>query len=234
MDGFELNKVLGALLMSALIVLGIGNFANILYATDTPETPAFGVEVASSAATGSEAAAGPTVVDFGTLLAAADLAKGERTAKGKCASCHTFNKGGPNGTGPNLYGIVGAKVAHLDNFRYSSAMAAKGGAWGYPELYGFLEKPQAYLKGTAMSFAGLSRQNERIDVIAWLNAQSDSPLPLPAPLPTDAAAPSPAGLAPEGMGAPAEGEAAPSDGAMVPADAAPADHGGTHTTGDGH
>jgi cytochrome c len=111
-------------------------------------------------------------------LASADVKRGENSAK-KCAACHTFNKGGPTLVGPNLWGVVGRPKASEPGFNYSPALKAKGGNWTFDELYHFIANPRADIPGTAMTFPGIPRPNERADVIAYLNTLSDNPAPLP-------------------------------------------------------
>ena len=113
-----------------------------------------------------------------TLLASASVEKGQTIAK-QCQACHTFDKGGPNRVGPNLYGIVGRARGSHPGFNYSAAMKAKGGTWTYDELNKFLTHPQGYIPGTAMTFAGLSRETQRADVIDYLHTLADNPEPLP-------------------------------------------------------
>jgi cytochrome c len=113
------------------------------------------------------------------LLAKASAENGQAIAK-KCMACHDFTKGGPNKVGPNLWGIVGNKVAHLgDGFAYSDAMKNHGGTWDYDNLNDFIAHPNVHIKGTKMAFAGLKKPEERADVLAWLRQQADSPVPLP-------------------------------------------------------
>jgi cytochrome c len=188
MDSFEWNKIFMGVGFSALAVLGINELTGAIYHVEKPETAGFvvaGVEVAS--ATEAEAAGPAALPDFGTLLASADVAAGEAVA-GKCAQCHSWTKGGANKIGPNIYGIVGAKHAHLgDGFAYSAAMKAKSEEpWDYAALYLFFEAPAKAIKGTKMAFAGIKKSDERINLIAFLRTQADSPYPLPAPTPAAA------------------------------------------------
>ena len=111
-------------------------------------------------------------------MASASVEKGQATAK-QCQACHTFEKGGPNRVGPNLWGIVGRPRASEAGFNYSAAMKAKGGTWTFGELYAFLANPRGYIPGTNMTFAGLSRGQQRADVIDFLNKQSDKPMAMP-------------------------------------------------------
>jgi cytochrome c len=134
--------------------------------------------VQEHAPSGGQAAAPAAEEPIEKLLASADVGKGETAAK-KCAACHTFGKGEPNRVGPNLYGVVGRPKGTEGGFEYSAGMKAKGGNWTFEDLNHFLTKPQAFVQGTKMSFAGLPRASERADVIAFLNSKSDSPQPLP-------------------------------------------------------
>ena len=174
---FEMNKILGAVLASLLVVMGIHNFGNVIYSNEGPEEPAFSVEVAESGEAGAEAAA-EEEIDLAALLATGDVAKGEKVFK-KCASCHTTEAGGANKVGPNLHGIVGRNLGAADGFGYSSALTDMGGTWGYEELFGFLSNPKSYMKGTKMAFAGLKKPDQAADVIAFLKSVSPDAPALP-------------------------------------------------------
>jgi cytochrome c len=206
MDSFEVNKILGAVLGTLTFVLGLSIASEILFTPHAPAKQGYDLPAPVENAGGAPAAAAPAAEPIAVRLAKADPAKGEAAVK-QCASCHSFEKGGPNKVGPNLYGVVGNHHAHLEGFNYSAGMKGKSGEqWSFEAMDRFLENPKAAVPGTAMSFAGIKRPDQRADVIAYLNKNSDSPLPLPAP---DAAP------------APAEG-AAPAAGAPAPAPAAPA------------
>lgn len=152
------------------------------------------------------------------MLATADLAKGEKIAKA-CAACHSFDKGGPNGVGPNLWNTVGGKKDHMPGYAYSGALLAQGGdKWTYAELNKFLYKPKEYAPGTKMSYAGLKKPTDRADLIAWLRTKADAPIPLPSEAEIAAEAPPPVV---EDAAAPEEGTA--TDPAAPAADPAPAD-----------
>ena len=135
-------------------------------------------EAAHTPAIGTPAKKAPADPAVAVALASADAAKGEKLVRSKCKSCHTWNKGGRNGVGPNLWGVVGRKKATVGGFSYSSAMKAAGGDWSFAEMYTFLKRPSAKVKGTKMTYR-LRKYKQRADVIAFLRTQTDTPLPLP-------------------------------------------------------
>ncbi|MGE3868589.1 MAG: cytochrome c family protein, partial [Pseudorhodoplanes sp.] len=155
------------------------------------------------------------------LLAASDPAKGEAVAK-QCSACHTFNKGGPNRVGPNLWGIVNRQVATEAGFNYSAAMKAKGGTWTYDTLNKFLQNPKAFVPGTAMGYAGLARGTQRADLINYLHTLADNPGPLPKAAAAPAPAPQPQATAPAAAPAAPPAPPAVAPAAPAPAPAAPA------------
>ena len=179
----ENYKIYGAILGTALMAFGLKELSGVIYHAETPEKPGFLIEVAE-AGTGGEATAGggeQPAVSLGTLLASADAAKGQAVAKA-CAACHDFTKGGPNKVGPNLYGVVMRKHASHAGFTYSAAMAAKSSEdWTYEALNEFIKSPKTAVKGTKMAFAGLKKDGDRANLVAYLASLSDSPVPFPAP-----------------------------------------------------
>jgi cytochrome c len=178
MNSFELNKVLGAILGTCLVLLALNIAAGALFAPEKPAKPGYAIAV-KTLGEGENPAAKAPEEPIEKLLASASVEKGEATAK-QCQACHTFNKGGPNRVGPNLWGIVGdERGKDRGGFNFSAAMKAKGGKWTYDELNKFLANPRGYIPGTAMTFAGISRAQQRADVIGFLRTLSDSPLPLP-------------------------------------------------------
>jgi cytochrome c len=180
MDSFELNKIMGAILGTCLVLLVTNFTAGAIFAPKVPEKPGYEIAVKGSEGEGAKggAPAAAAAEPIEKLLQTASAEKGATAAK-KCAACHTFEKGGPNRVGPNLWGVVDRDRASEAGFNYSAAMKAKGGKWTYDELSKFLANPKGYIPGTAMGFAGLPKDSERADVIAYLRTLADTPAPLP-------------------------------------------------------
>ena len=179
MDSFEINKIIAAVLLVALLVIGIGKVSNILFYVEKPKTPGYAVEVEQTSGSSiSTTEVVEKVVDIAALMALGDVASGEKIFK-KCAACHSINKGGKHKIGPALYNVVGRKVGGVEDYKYSKALIAYEKEWTFEELNGFLIKPAKHIKGTKMAYAGLRKDADRASVIKYLNANSDSPLPLP-------------------------------------------------------
>lgn len=177
MDAFELNKIAGAVLFALLIIFGTKTATNIIFKAHQPEKPGFEVEIAETS-TGGSAEKEEVVVPIATLLAEASADKGKSIAK-KCTACHTFDKGGANKIGPNLYGIVGRALGTVDGFAYSGALKEKGGNWDYEALSAFVAKPKDFIPGTKMAFPGIKKGDQRADLILYLREQGDDKPPLP-------------------------------------------------------
>jgi cytochrome c len=202
MNSFELNKVLGALLGACLALLALHIAAGAIFTVPAPAKPGYEIAVKEAAPEQAQGKEAPAEQPIEALLGAASVERGEQIAK-QCQICHNLGKGQGPKVGPDLYDIVGRPRASQAAFNYSAAMKAKGGTWTVDELNKFLTKPGAYIPGTLMTFAGLARENQRADLIAYLNTLSDSPKPLPTAQSGQAAPPT-------GEGKPAKAPAEPS------------------------
>ena len=179
MDSFELNKIIAAVLMVALLVIGIGKLSNVIFHVEKPKTPGYAVEVEQATTVSSSVEM--TVVekiDIVAIMAMGNIAAGEKIFK-KCAACHSIIKGGKNKIGPALYNVVERKVGGVADYKYSKALATYDKNWTFEELNGFLKKPAKYIKGTKMAYAGLRKEKDRASVIKYLNQNSDNPVSLP-------------------------------------------------------
>ena len=173
MNSFELNKILGAILGTCLITLALNIGAGAIFAPEKPSKPGYNIAVKEQGEGEKAGAAKEPEQPIETLLAKASVEKGQATAR-QCQACHTFDKGGPN-----LWNIVNRARASEAGFNYSAAMKGKGGNWSFDELNKFLANPRSYIAGTNMTFAGLSRAEQRADVIDFLHTLADNPVPLP-------------------------------------------------------
>ena len=179
MDSFEINKIIAAVLLVALLIIGIGKISNLIFHVEKPKTPGFAVEVDQVVNTaGSSAEIIDEKIDIAALMAMGDVVSGEKIFK-KCAACHSIAKGGKNKIGPALYNVVGRKVGGVNDYKYSKALAGYEKSWTFEELNGFLLKPAKWIKGTKMAYAGLRKEKDRASIIKYLNKNSDNPQPLP-------------------------------------------------------
>ena len=179
MDSFELNKIIAAVLMVALLVIGLGKVADGIFHVTNPKNPGYQVKIENQLSeNASQATQVVDKIDITAIMALGDITSGEKIFK-KCAACHSINKGGKNKIGPALYNVVGRAVGGVVDYKYSKALATYGKDWTFEELNGFLTKPSTYLKGTKMSYAGLRKEKDRASIIKYLNQNSDSPKVLP-------------------------------------------------------
>ena len=217
MNSFELNKILGALLGTCLVLLAVHIASGAIFAPQVPAKPGYVIEVKQEQQPAKEGAGGgaaPGHVPIETLLASASPERGASVAK-QCEICHNLGKGQGKKIGPDLYGVVGRKVAAQADFSYSPQLKAKGGTWTFDALDKWLLNPRADVPGTLMTFAGIANEKQRADVIAYLNSNSDKPEPLP-----KAAENKPAENQPAGNNPPANAKnppAAPAPGGPPPA-----------------
>ena len=179
MDSFEINKIVAAILMVALLIIGIGKVSDIVFHVEKPKTPGYAVEVEQVASSNSSTnQVAEKIIDITALMAMGDVASGEKIFK-KCAACHSIAKGGKNKIGPALYNVVGRQVGAINDYKYSKALVGYNKSWTFEELNGYLIRPAKWIKGTKMAFAGLRKESDRASVIKYLNQNSDSPVPLP-------------------------------------------------------
>ncbi len=194
MGELGLNKIFGALLAVALVIMGLRELSTIVFGGG--HGPAHEYESVNQwaaesfhgyriaiAETGGGADVVEEIYDLGLLLASADVTRGERSFKGKCASCHTIEQGGATGTGPNLFASIGSAKQSHGNFAYSGALAPTEGDWTYANMDAWLAAPSKYARGTSMGFAGLKRDDERANVLAYLASYTPDAPAFPAPLP---------------------------------------------------
>lgn len=173
-------RIMGSVLGAVLFVVAVHIVSQSIYYAPPPAKPGYvvpGVAAKVEAPAPTAAPAAEPMPDFAAVLPMADVMAGESVAE-RCGACHDWSKGGPNKIGPNLYGVIGRPKASHPGFDYSPAMKEKGGNWSYADLFTFLRQPAAFVPGTKMTFAGLPRVQDRLNVIAFLRMQADSPAPL--------------------------------------------------------
>jgi len=210
MNSFEINKILGALLGTCLVLLAVHIASGAIFTPSVAAKPGYEIAVKEEAPGEAKTAAKSTAEPIEMLLASASAEHGAQVAK-QCAICHNFQEGQGPKVGPDLYDIVGRKIASVSGFNYSAALKGVTGTWTFDELNKWLADPRAMVPGTAMTFAGLSSEKQRADVIAYLDTLSKNPVPLPTaangPAATPASPPSAAPANPPAA-APAEPKAA--------------------------
>jgi cytochrome c len=225
MSDLGFNKIAFCILGTGLALIGLNEASHALFHHEEHEYAGYHIAVSETATT-ETVVEGPR--DYGKLLAAADVAKGAQQHQ-KCVQCHTFEQGGPNQQGPNLYGVLGRDIASHAGFTYSQgpgSLSALEGAWDYEKLDHFIEGPKLFAPKTAMNFAGINSKvtglQDRMNLIAYLRTLGSENIPLPAPLPEAPAAPA-EGTPPADGATPADGTAPAAPGATpAPAPATPA------------
>ena len=175
MNSFEISKIITAIVVTILIVFGIGKISDIIFDKDVKNVIAYKVEAPEGLAVQASA---ETSVDISALLALGDIAHGEKIFK-KCKACHSIKQGGGNKIGPKLWNVMFRPVGSITDYKYSKALSTYGKEWSWEEMNGFLIKPSKWIKGNKMGFAGLKKDEDRASVILYLNQNSDSPKTLP-------------------------------------------------------
>jgi cytochrome c len=174
MDSFELNKIMGAILGTCLGLLSLNIAANAIFHPSAPAKPGYKIAVPEKGKADQKGAPAQQDPPIAELLAKADVKRGE-VSHNKCIACHTFDKGGRNLVGPNLYGIIGREKGSVAGFNYSAGFKKMKGVWTPQEISDFVKNPKGMVPGTSMTFAGINRAGERADLIAYLNTKSDNP-----------------------------------------------------------
>jgi len=173
--GFEINKLVAAILVTVLIVFGIGKISDIIF--EVSETGVVAYKAEEPARSSSEAKADSSM-EISSFLSLGDVTHGAKVYK-KCAACHSIKKDGKNKIGPKLYNVIGRATGAISDYKYSKALTSYNKTWTFEELHGFLLKPAKWIKGNKMGFAGLKNDKDRASVILYLNQNSDSPQILP-------------------------------------------------------
>ena len=175
MNSFEINKIITAVLVTVLVVFGIGKISDIIFDKDKTDIVAYKVEAPEGEALQASA---ESSVDMAALLAMGDIAHGEKVYK-KCKACHSIKQGGGNKIGPALSNVIFRPVGSITDYKYSKALSSYGKEWTWEEMNGFLINPSKWIPNNKMGFAGLKSEKDRASVILYLNQNSDNPKPLP-------------------------------------------------------
>ena len=175
MNSFEINKIITAILVTILVVFGIGKISDIIFDKDDKNIVAYKVEAPEGEVVQASA---ESSVDISALLAMGDVAHGEKVYK-KCKACHSIKQGGGNKIGPALWNVIFRPVGSITDYKYSKALSSYGNEWTWEEMNGFLIKPSKWIPNNKMGFAGLKSEKDRASVILYLNQNSDDPKPLP-------------------------------------------------------
>ena len=175
MNSFEINKIITAILVTILVVFGIGKISDVIFDKEDKNIVAYKVEAPEGL---TKQTTSESSVDMSVLLAMGDIAHGEKQFK-KCKACHSIKQGGGNKIGPKLWNVMFRPVGAITDYKYSKALSTYGKEWSWEEMNGFLIKPSTWIKGNKMGFAGLKSEKDRASVILYLNQNSDSPKPLP-------------------------------------------------------
>ena len=173
--GFEINKLVAAILVTVLIVFGIGKISDVIFKVNETGIVAYKVE---EPARSSSKAKAESSLEISSFLSLGDVTHGAKVYK-KCAACHSINKDGKNKIGPKLYNVVGKATGATSDYKYSKALISYSKTWTFEELNSFLLKPAAWIKSNKMGFAGLKNDRDRASVILYLNQNSDNPQSLP-------------------------------------------------------
>ena len=176
MDSFEINKIIAAVLMVVILVIGIDKVSDIIFHVEKPKTPGYAVDVEQAVTTSTETA--KEKIDIAAFITMGDVATGEKVFK-KCKSCHSIKQDGGNKIGPALWNVMFRKVGAIADYKYSKALTSYEKEWSWEEMNGFLIKPSKWIKGNKMGFAGLKKEKDRASVILYLNQNSDNPKSLP-------------------------------------------------------
>ena len=175
MNSFEIQKIISAILITILVIFGIGKISDFIFDKDTSSVVAYKLDPPEGSDAKDEE---ETKLDLNAMFALADLAHGEKVFK-KCAACHSIKQGGGNKIGPKLWNVMFRSVGSITDYKYSNALSSYGKEWNWEEMNGFLIKPATWIKGNKMGFAGLKKEKDRASVILYLNQNSDSPNTLP-------------------------------------------------------